>query len=260
MALAAAPGIGPALPPGVVLPSSNYVQDEESDEEAGPSAHPAAPENADADDGAGKEADAGTQQEAGTADGETKRRAGPALPAGVDLEKIAAQAAKVDWQRVEEAEEEDEEDLVGPAMPGQVTLGFVKASIAAEERALANAIAEHERRLHGEKPAHEEWMTALPDVKALGFTLDQLQQTRTFQRKARPNPALPSSILRCAGVPCRALALARPACCSCTPAPSCACARAKAARGGSGWDGAAHAWALPHTRGRCRPRVGAARP
>jgi hypothetical protein len=118
-----APNIGPQLPPGIILQSSNYAEDSEG--EAGPSL--SAPEAASVHNKREAGAAEETMSEEGRAakeGGDAKRRAGPALPAGVDLEKIAAQAAKVDWEQVEREEEEEEEDLVGPAMPGPPSMPF----------------------------------------------------------------------------------------------------------------------------------------
>jgi len=59
----------------------------------------------------------------------------------------------------------------------------VRASIAAQNRAVAAALSRADKEVEDAQPRHEEWMTALPEVKALGFSLDQMQQNRTFQRK-----------------------------------------------------------------------------
>jgi hypothetical protein len=108
----------------------------------------------------------------------------PMVPEGVDLLKLKAESDKVDWQQVAIEEEEEQEDLLGPVAPGQITRGYLKASMEAEQRAILDQIAKMEEEEAAKLPKHEGWMTMLPDVKALGFNLDDAQKNRTFLRKA----------------------------------------------------------------------------
>ena len=112
----------------------------------------------------------------------------PMLPAGVrreDLEKLKAETNKIDWQRLAVEEEEEEEDLLGPVAPGQVTRGYVKASMAAEQRAQLDMLAKVEADEAAKLPKHEDWMSMVPEVKSLGFNLDDAQKNRTFLRREK---------------------------------------------------------------------------
>lgn len=154
--------IGPEMPPGVGREVDGG--DDDNSDDAGPSM----PSSGEGDRGGG-----------------VKRNVGPALPAGVDLDRLAHETAKIDWQRRAIEEEEEELDLVGPALPGKQTIGYQMATEAANMRMINNMLTEEEREAEAAAPKHEGWMTMLPDVKPLSFTLDQSMSNRTFQRKEK---------------------------------------------------------------------------
>lgn len=53
----------------------------------------------------------------------------------------------------------------------QVTAGYVKASVAAQQRAYLDRVTKLEEAEAAKQPQHEGWMTMLPDVKVLCMLL-----------------------------------------------------------------------------------------
>ena len=171
-------GIGPAGPPPGWAGRVDKGGEHDSDDERKEAGLPSLPVNSAQDD----------QGEDGGGGGGTRGPMMPMLPAGVrreDLEKLKAETNKIDWQRLAVEEEEEEEDLLGPVAPGQVTRGYVKASMAAEQRAHLDMLAKVEADEAAKLPKHEDWMSMVPEVKSLGFNLDDAQKNRTFLRREK---------------------------------------------------------------------------
>ena len=171
-------GIGPAGPPPGWAGRVDKGGEHDSEDERKQAGLPSLPVNSAQDD----------QGEDGGGGGGTRGPMMPMLPAGVrreDLEKLKAETNKIDWQRLAVEEEEEEEDLLGPVAPGQVTRGYVKASMAAEQRAQLDMLAKVEADEAAKLPKHEDWMSMVPEVKSLGFNLDDAQKNRTFLRREK---------------------------------------------------------------------------